>query len=109
MSQHFQVNWDSETLRTERLDWKHNPADFERLCEYVVSRLARDVIAPGELMEITTPEELRHHVREAAERYSPEKFGNIGFYSYNRLKFLVFKWRRQHNTASQKTDDRRQH
>ena len=93
------VNWDEEALRTETLKWKTNARDFDKLCDYVITKITAKVVPEGELDEITTTDEIRRYVREAAERYDPDKFGNLGWYAYMRLKFLVLKWRRQHRNV----------
>ncbi|HMJ66754.1 MAG TPA: hypothetical protein VK615_15545 [Candidatus Binatia bacterium] len=98
----FRVKWGDDALKTEDLKWRTDPRDFDRLCNYAVGEITAKVVGPDELREIATSEEIRHHVREAAERYDPEKFGNLGWYVYTRLKFLVMKWRRQTKNAGSK-------
>jgi hypothetical protein len=87
--------WTSEELDIENSNYKLDSEDFERLFQYVVRELTVRVISKSRLDQITTPDEIRAFVRQAAEKYDPKRFGNVAWYSFQRLRFLVGKWLRQ--------------
>jgi hypothetical protein len=73
--------WDPESLKIESLDCRHNNPDFQRLVNYVI----------GEL----TSRELEYFIREAVDKYNPDAHRNLCWYAYQRLRFLIAKWKRQ--------------
>jgi hypothetical protein len=89
----FRVKWDRESLEIERLDCKNDPASFEILVNYVLSRLTARTTSEQELAKLARPNELRRFIREAVETYNPNRHGNLAWYALQRMRFLVGKWR----------------
>jgi hypothetical protein len=89
------IRWDEKSLEIERLDCKNNQAAFELLVGYVTRELTDQVISERELNDITSPEEIQFFVREAVTKYDVGRHANLAWYSFQRLKFLVGKWKRQ--------------
>lgn len=96
------INWNEVALKTENLNWRGNSEDFDELYNFVINEITAHVVPQGELQEIATTEELRHRVREAAERYDATRFGTLGWYTYTRLKVVVSSWRRHRQRANQR-------
>lgn len=91
----LRIRWDEKSLEIESLDCKNNQAALELLVCYVTKELTDKVISERELNDIASPEEIQFFVREAVTQYDVGRHANLAWYTFQRLKFLVGKWKRQ--------------
>ncbi len=98
------VSWDKETIAVQDLDWEHSDADFNRLFTYVKSYVRKNVVrSPAKLKALASEEELRAMTRKAAGEYK-DKFGSLGFWCYQRVKFFVRRRMREREGQAPDTD-----
>ena|SRR6266536_2714388 len=71
------------------LDWKEDPAHFDRLCEDVISLFAkRDGLNRKRLFGIVSEHEFRDAIKASAEKFT-KRSRSLVAYVYMRMKFLV--------------------
>jgi hypothetical protein len=83
------IAWTDNLRSIELLDWETRPEDFDRLCEFIITKFSeRDGMTREQLFNILPENEFRKQLRICAERFT-EKFQSLTIYVYQRMKHLV--------------------
>lgn len=83
------VKWSKSDIELELLDWKSNPSDFNKLCQFVYSKLEKRMKQRGKsLDEVVSKEELQAEIRRNAGRFQ-EKFISLPNFVYLKVNIFV--------------------
>ena len=79
----------ADIAEADSLDWKAQPKDFDRLCDFVISLFSeRDGVTRERLFAVLPEPEFRREVRASAERRQ-DRGSLLGAYAYIRIKFIA--------------------